>query len=79
MAARGPVCRLMTRIPYTQTVDDRNAEVFAELRISPHLSCKLEHRSLSPAGRVIYRRTRWSTSLCNAIAVLAGLGSAEEA
>ena len=38
-----------------------------------------DHREgiLTPGGAVIYRRRRWSPSLCNAIAAIAGLGSAE--
>ena len=30
---------------------------------------------LSIGGRVIYQRTGWSTSLCNAVAALAGIGT----
>ena len=30
---------------------------------------------LTPGGRVVYRRTRWSPSACNQVAILAGLGS----
>ena len=34
--------------------------------------------SLTSGGRIIYRRTRWSVPLCNAVAALAGLGTRAE-
>lgn len=37
----------------------------------------IEPIRLSSGGRVIYRRTRWSPSLCNAVAALAGIGPVE--
>lgn len=35
----------------------------------------MEPIGLSNGGRVIHRRTRWSPSLCNAVAALAGIGT----
>ncbi len=35
----------------------------------------MEPIGLTTGGRVIHRRTRWSPSLCNAVAALAGIGT----
>jgi hypothetical protein len=36
-----------------------------------------DNRDLSPGGRIVHRRTRWSPSLRNTVAALAGLDRQE--
>lgn len=67
MANTGPD-RQMQAINYTNAVQRRN-----EYRHHPELATEL--LQLTRGGRLIQQRTRWSTSLSNAVAAAVGIGT----